>query len=190
MDKDAIFHPPKEVPIIGISQSYIYACGKNHNYELAIEGHKEVSLPSGVALPKKDIVTFLSSGREHSAFITKQGRLYLFGSTLHGKLGIKNLQGTNVKFPTIFNLSIKNPVSQVSCGDYHTLCLFENGDLYGWGGTLYQKIGNIEPNLIVGGGLDKLIISKIGCGDFHSVALSSKINRQWNFIFMGRRRTI
>ena len=30
----------------------------------------------------------------------------------------------------------------VACGDYHTLCLAEEGRVYAWGGTLYKKTGD------------------------------------------------
>ena len=32
-------------------------------------------------------------------------------------------------------------VNMVACGDYHTLCLLENGRVYSWGGTLHKKVG-------------------------------------------------
>lgn len=70
-------------------------------------------------------------------------------------------------------------MKQVSCGDYHTLALLEDGSVYGWGGTLHKKVGgdkqnqssNNEPRL-VSGLADKSIV-QIDCGDFHSVALDS-----------------
>lgn len=47
-------------------------------------------------------------------------------------------------------------VKQVACGDYHTLCLLQDGSVYAWGGTLHKKIGekgnsqmqNNEPRLV------------------------------------------
>jgi alpha-tubulin suppressor-like RCC1 family protein len=51
--------------------------------------------------------------------------------------------------------SASTKVKQVSCGDYHTLCLMQDGSLYGWGGTLHKKVGeknsqvqNNEPKLV------------------------------------------
>ena len=32
-------------------------------------------------------------------------------------------------------------VKQVACGDYHTLCLLNDGSVYAWGGTLHKKVG-------------------------------------------------
>jgi len=172
---EEIFHPRQDEIAIGDPNSYIYACGKNENCELTLKGHKAVDVPSGVTLPKRDIVTRISCGANHTAFITRKGQLYIFGSTLHGKLGIENVNYTNVSNPMLFPLSKDNPVRDVACGDYHTLCLFENGELYGWGGTLHKKLGDRSSLPSRMEGLDKIQITKIGCGDFHSAALSSKI---------------
>ena len=66
----------------------------------------------------------------------------------------------------------------MACGDYHTLCLIEDGSVYGWGGTLHKKVGNEktaqnnEPRLVQG--LVGKQISFIDCGDFHSLALDSE----------------
>lgn len=187
---ERIFDPPQEDAfIIGDPEAYIYACGKNENSELTFKGYKAVSVPSGVQLPKRDIVVKISSGANHSAFVTIRGQLYLFGSTLHGKLGIEGLNFNNVAHPTLFPLSKENPVKEVACGDYHTLCLFENGEVFGWGGTLHRKLGNLSPTPGRLEGLDKVMIIKIGCGDFHSAALSSKLIRHGNTVHMGRWRS-
>jgi alpha-tubulin suppressor-like RCC1 family protein len=187
-DVEEIFHPQHDDITIGDTTAYIYACGKNENNELTFKGYKVIDVPSGVALPKKDIVTKISCGANHTAYVTSRGFLYLFGSTLHGKLGIENLPYTNVSNPTLFPLSKDNPVSDVACGDYHTLCLFQNGELYGWGGTLHRKLGNRTPYPSRMEGLDKIKIVKIGCGDFHSAALSGTLIRHGNLVYLGRRR--
>jgi alpha-tubulin suppressor-like RCC1 family protein len=69
----------------------------------------------------------------------------------------------------------------VACGDYHTLCLLENGKaiklskgrIYTWGGTLHKKLGKNtggKPGLIQS--LEQKNIIYVGCGDFHSAALT------------------
>lgn len=60
------------------------------------------------------------------------------GSSLHGKLGIENLQKTNInKFQVVPSLH-KKKVRQVACGDYHTLCLLEDGTVYQFGGSMFK----------------------------------------------------
>jgi alpha-tubulin suppressor-like RCC1 family protein len=38
----------------------------------------------------------ISSGSHHSALVTKAGEILMCGSTLHGKLGIPDMQATNI----------------------------------------------------------------------------------------------
>lgn len=63
-------------------------------------------------------------------------------------------------------------IIKVACGDYHTLALTDNGVVYSWGGSLWDKTGH------KGGGIHKIErlnnknIVDIACGDFHSVALT------------------
>ena len=80
---------------------------------------------------------------------------------------------------TRFNqIPLPNKVKQVACGDYHTLCLLNDGLVFAWGGTLYKKVGeksqtqNHEPRIV--NGLKDYKITYIDCGDFHSVALDDQ----------------
>lgn len=64
-------------------------------------------------------------------------------------------------------------VTKVACGDYHTLALTDDGSVFSWGGTLWDKTGH------KGGGISKMekltghTITDIACGDFHSIALTN-----------------
>lgn len=174
---DEIFNPRPEEVVIGDPNSFLFACGKNENSELSFRGYKHVDTPSGVDITRKHVIVQVSCGANHTAFVSEEGFLYMFGATLHGKIGIDNIQYTNIANPTLFPLSRDFPVQQVACGDYHTLCLFENGEVWGWGGTLHKKLGSKESGPSQLAGLDRFKIVKIGCGDFHSVALSGRLTR-------------
>ena len=63
------------------------------------------------------------------------------GSNLHEKLGLEGITtGSKKSFKPVTLLSHVK-IIQVACGDYHTLCLMEDGQVYAWGGTLYKKVG-------------------------------------------------
>jgi RCC1 and BTB domain-containing protein len=85
-------------------------------------------------------VKWVSSGAQHSAVVTDEGELLVCGSYLHGKLGIEGLTSVNISVfqPVTALHGLK--VKQVECGDYHTLCLLEDGVVYTWGGTLHKVI--------------------------------------------------
>lgn len=187
---EEIFSP--EVPEVrqGNPESFLFACGKNDSGELTFRDYRLIDKPSGVHFSLSQQIHQVSSGANHTAFITQGGQLYTFGSSLHGKLGLKNLKAVNTRRPTLLPESQGNPVQQVTCGDYHTLALCLSGDVLGFGGTLHKKLGakTSLPSRITGFGKVKVV--KIGCGDFHSAALSSRLIRQRHSVHMGWRRAV
>jgi len=156
---------------------FVWSWGKNKSGELSHANTASSLIPRPVKhLRNKNIIN-ISSGAQHSGAVTDTGILYICGSYLHGKLGIENLTKVHVTtFQPITALrGLK--VKQVACGDYHTLCLIEDGTVYTWGGSLHKKLGARQggkdfktPGKIVGLGNNQ--IKKVACGDFHSIALT------------------
>ena len=65
---------------------------------------------------------------------------------------------------------------QVVCSDYHTSCLFDDGTIYTWGGSVNNKLKKrrsmiVEnmPHLVLP--LNGKFIVSIACGDYHTLAL-------------------
>lgn len=114
----------------------------------------------------------ISSGSQHTAVVTKSGQLMITGSALHGKLGIQDLTVTNLRTFTVIPSFKDLKCRQVACGDYHTLCLLETGEVYAFGGTLHKKLGQRIGKAAPVQSLLKYKIIKVDCGDFHSAALS------------------
>ena len=69
--------------------------------------------------------------------MSKSGDVFVCGSHLHGKLGIASNGIINLTKFTQINLPVR--AKAVACGDYHTMCLSEEGHVYAWGGTLHKK---------------------------------------------------
>jgi len=68
----------------------------------------------------------------------------------------------------------QHKVRKVACGDYHTLALTEEGAVYSWGGTLWDKTGHKVGGIHRIEHLKGQQITDIACGDFHSLALNSE----------------
>lgn len=157
-----------------VEETLLWCFGKNKDGELGLRHNRNVLQPEAMKQHKSKIFSHVSSGGSHSAIVDSHGRLYLCGSALHGKLGLEKLNKVSTSTFTIFPQSNKKGVLQVECGDYHTLCLLEDGKVCSWGGTLHKKLGNkgSTPSLVTGIGKAKIV--KIGCGDFHSAALNDQ----------------
>ena len=111
--------------------------------------------------------------------MSKAGDVFVCGSHLHGKLGIASNGIIHLTKFTQINLPVR--AKAVACGDYHTMCLSEEGHVYAWGGTLHKKTGEKqsskggpptnEPRLVQTLADMGAKLTQIDCGDFHSVAL-------------------
>ena len=159
--------------------SSAYSWGKNKDGELSVGSNRDFFNPQAVKGMKNKQIEWISSGGQHSACIDSEGNIYICGSYLHGKLGIEDLTTISVvTFTAIKSLQGKK-VKQVACGDYHTLCVLDDGAVYTWGGTLYNKLGHrsntgrgsSKPGLVTN--LKGKNIIYVDCGDFHSLALAS-----------------
>jgi hypothetical protein len=160
---------------IGDPNSCLLACGRNKHRELTFKNKENIFYPSGVKEKKNHRTFMVASGADHSAVLTEKGHLFMMGSTLHGKIGIPGCSFNQVINPKMFPLSKEKCIIFVQCSEFHTVCLFDDGEVFSWGGTLHNKLGtgNQSPSLVEG--LNKVSITKVSCGRYHSMALSSKI---------------
>ena len=102
-------------------------------------GHEEEDIfPPKIISTLKNI-TSINCSTGHTACLDNDGNLFIFGSNEYGQLGIgvdkDTLQYTHVPQ----KIDIPSCI-QVSCGEYFTMCLCENGFLYSFG---YNHCGQL-----------------------------------------------
>jgi len=82
------------------------------------------------------------TGIRHHAIVTDTGNLYTFGAGSRGVLGHGNSLDISLHKPRLVSYFSENKIKiqKISLGEYHTLALTDDGDLYswGWGGKLYS----------------------------------------------------
>ncbi|XP_048191808.1 X-linked retinitis pigmentosa GTPase regulator isoform X2 [Perognathus longimembris pacificus] len=88
---------------------------------------------------KNDIPVCLSCGDEHTAIVTGNNKLYMFGSNNWGQLGLGS-QSTMNK-PTCVKALKPEKVKLVACGRNHTLVSTEKGGVYATGGNSEGQLG-------------------------------------------------
>eukprot|EP01117_Protostelium_nocturnum_P018843 TRINITY_DN7967_c0_g1_i1.p1 TRINITY_DN7967_c0_g1~~TRINITY_DN7967_c0_g1_i1.p1 ORF type:complete len:1128 (+),score=398.43 TRINITY_DN7967_c0_g1_i1:226-3609(+) len=172
----------------------------DHNYEIAGQlgrgkgffkepGVVKISLPTGVTIKK------VNAGGVHSALITSDGGLYMWGLNHEGQLGMENQMvknaktgkskiRTTVKKPTLVASLKGHIITSVACGGHHTLALTSTGKVFGFG---FNNLGQLG----IGGNLPTSStnlssfcvynpteipftkpIKSIAAGTTHSIALS------------------
>ncbi|XP_052004315.1 trichohyalin [Xyrauchen texanus] len=96
------------------------------------------NVPSRLWL-KNDIPVQISCGQSHSAFVTEQGRLFVFGSNSRGQLGLVT-KGPATKPIYVKALKVER-IQLVACGTDHTLVSTLQGEVFATGGNSDGQLG-------------------------------------------------
>ncbi|XP_054977653.1 X-linked retinitis pigmentosa GTPase regulator isoform X4 [Sorex araneus] len=88
---------------------------------------------------KNDIPICLSCGDEHTAIVTGNNKLYVFGSNNWGQLGLGSK--STITKPTCVKALKPEKVIFVACGRNHTLISTEKGNVYAAGGNNEGQLG-------------------------------------------------
>lgn len=109
---------------------------------------------------------------KHSVVLSRDGRVFVCGTNKEGRIGLGEIQ-TQKTFQQL-NFFDNLRVTEVGCGDSHTVFVTEDGDVYGCGvsddGRTFtgkaQTVETPKKSLQLGGRA-----SFVRCGCFHSVVL-------------------
>ena len=157
---------------------YIYSWGKNKYGELGLNTAKNTFIPSPVKTLKNSVINSVKSGGRNTIILTSDGQILMCGSNIF------NLLATNIKFQsneqyqkTFKSLKFfeehNQTIKEIAVAEFHSLALNIDGEVFGWGGNLFNKLGQTNglcglPSKIY---IKRKIVS-ISCGDYHSCALS------------------
>lgn len=167
----------------------LYLWGAGYEGQLG-NGRNEIDNYSLVPIKILNNVLSVSLGGGHTAAVTKDGNLYVWGWNIYGQLG-------NGTYNSILNpTKLLNNVAMVECGSDYSAAITKDGNLYMWGRNQCGQLGNgtwddqVYPTKIMDnvfavscGGAHTAIITKDGnlymCGDNSSGELG--INRSTQF---------
>uniref|UniRef100_A0A3Q1GLD4 X-linked retinitis pigmentosa GTPase regulator n=1 Tax=Acanthochromis polyacanthus TaxID=80966 RepID=A0A3Q1GLD4_9TELE len=88
---------------------------------------------------KNDVPLKIACGDEHTALLTENGKLFMFGSNNWGQLGLGSK--LTVSKPTCVKALKSEKVQLVACGRNHTLICTAQGKLYASGGNSEGQLG-------------------------------------------------
>lgn len=151
--------------------------------------HQKTSAsPLALTLSNRVILTKVICGFEHSLLLTETGKLLSFGMNARGECGLNSLN--HVISKPAFLEGFSAPIVDVATKGYHSLCLCEDGSVWGFGANDSSQLGldlkNQDANLPIVlaprevHSLRDKNVDKIACGSFHSVACSS-VGHTWMF---------
>lgn len=84
----------------------------------------------------------VACGGAHTASATLAGEVYCWGANTYGQCGGDPDEGS-ITWPSKIVFPVQRPqITNVSCGDFHTLALGANGSVWAWGGNASGQLGD------------------------------------------------
>ncbi|CAL1545062.1 unnamed protein product [Lymnaea stagnalis] len=161
----------------------IFAWGNNSSGQLgsreSSDGQSIVRLTLVPPPPDDATVVSVACGYRHTMIVMDNGHVYACGNNFYAQLGYdfrKETYKENQTFPGLLRYLVHNPVSQVSCGDKHTLFLYRSGAVAAVGQNEHGQIGD--------GGRGESVVPKLVDLDCRVVSISSGSNH--NLAVVGR----
>ena len=120
-----------------------YSCGGNHSLAWCTDGlfgWGEIYKDLTNDLHKIDIdnILAISSGAKHNIVLTLDG-IYGIGWNNYGQSGTNNFENSLIPQKIDLNINI-NKISSINCGDYFTIIITEDDELYGFGCNNYGQL--------------------------------------------------
>lgn len=92
----------------------------------------------------------IAGGDGHTVAVDLKGNVYSWGASACGQLGLSSMKDlpTDIEgypyqpTPRLVELLLNIVVTQIACGDAHTVALTNEGRLYSWGGGGCGQLGH------------------------------------------------
>ncbi|CAM8950983.1 unnamed protein product [Rhodiola kirilowii] len=127
----------------------VYAAGLNDFGQLGLSDSDYATEPRYISgLPKE--VIHIAAGYHHSAAITADGELYVWGKNLHGQLGLgkrsDNVVSTPIKVDCLNGITVK----MAALGSEHSIAITDTGEALSWGNGDSGRLGHGHDSSFLG----------------------------------------
>lgn len=175
----------------------LFTWGKNDSGQLGDGSNLNSLAPKDITtrlrLTPNDVIISIAAGSSHSALLTKEGRLFLWGRNVYGQVGdqTNTSKNTPVEITSSFNLTTNEKITSISLGWGHSAAITSHGRVFTWGFNTFGQLGNnstadeskpIEITSFLNLNSDEKVIN-IKLGSSHSY-VSTSLNRRfvwgWN----------
>ena len=165
----------------------VYSWGQSSYGQLGLGETNDRTSPVAISranFPDSPTITALSAGNNHAIALSSDGKLYSWGQSSYGQLGIDDTnEKTSPVAVSTAHLAENLTFSAIAAGSSHSIALGSDGNLYSWGRNTKGQLGTDDvenkflPVAVSTAHLaENLTFSAIAAGGSHSVALGSDGN--------------
>ena len=135
--------------IFGTSCGKVFVSGKGDEGKLGLGNQNDYFDPIELKSLKNVEIKQCDGGAWHTVLLTKQGKIFVFGSNFWGQLGLdeENKNKDRLEPVELEFFNGKN-VIKVACGSNFTLCLTNDGKVYSFGCSSNFKTGHCHENTL------------------------------------------
>lgn len=113
----------------------------------------------------------LACGNNYTMMLTEEGHVYGVGKNTYYQIGADETYLPNQTPHWVESLKDKH-IIQIACGEEHTICVSNEGKVYGFGRNNYYQLGNIkhlsqQPHVITS--LDQYKVKDAFCGSVFTI---------------------
>ena len=140
---------PKNVRCIATGKSHsavvtedgdVHTWGRGWDGQLGHDVVTEIELePRIVPAMENKASAAVACGRAHTVVVTDNGNVWSWGDNKAGQLGVGTLNST--PSPHIVSSLDEQEVTQVACGDEHTIVITIANEVYGFGSGVHDQLG-------------------------------------------------
>ena len=114
----------------------VFSWGSGESGELGNNSTSNSSSPVQVVFRKlSQKIVKIAAGAAHSLFLTSKKHMLSCGDNQYFQTGIKSdAESPHILIPT--EIPDLSNIKKIACGDTHSLCLTESGNVFAWGYSL------------------------------------------------------
>jgi len=163
------------------SSASLYTWGVGSLGRLGHEKSRDLNYPTLVDQLKGVQIADVGGGLSHCAAVSSAGHLYTWGTGTRGQLGFGQLGAEEEEFfcPIPTKLVFPTRALRVSCGNSHTACIGQEGQLYVWGDPdggrlgLGEDVDNVQYSPVLVDSLAKERVVDVSCGCHQTLVLTA-----------------
>lgn len=156
----------------------VYARGGNNCGQLGLGDFVNRDELCAISYLARKKVVDVDCGSRHSAALTSEGSVYCWGDTSSGQCGVGDMKTVSAPAKLHFYDSsggdTSSLITQVACGELHSLGLTSEGHVWAWGSGSPLGLGNAMERALTPKKVEDFVGKKvlsIACGSYHSMAI-------------------